>query len=77
MPDAAAARAYSSQQQQQPQAQPLNLNRLSPLENRAVGSLLGCMAGDVLGAGVEGWDAADIAARFPRGFSEFLDTQRG
>ena len=55
----------------------LDLKSLTQIENRAVGSLLGCMCGDALGAAVEGWDAKQIAERFPEGMVDLIDTSRG
>ena len=45
--------------------------------SRVVGVLIGSMCGDVLGAGVEGWDANKILKRFPKGLVDFLRTDRG
>lgn len=45
-------------------------------EDRCVGCLLGKAIGDILGAGVEGWPAALIQARFEQ-VRDFLDTDRG
>lgn len=44
---------------------------------KAIGAILGCMCGDVLGACVEGWPAEKIRAAFPKGLRDFQDHSRG
>lgn len=39
--------------------------------DRATGALLGVVVGDVLGAAVEGWEAREVARKFPRGLRNF------
>lgn len=41
-------------------------------EDRALGVLLSCMIGDVLGAAVEGHSAKDIAVCYPDGLRNFI-----
>jgi len=45
-------------------------------EDRSIGCLLGTACGDILGAAVEGWSAADIRRRYGQ-VRDFLDTDRG
>lgn len=45
-------------------------------EDRVIGCLLGTACGDILGAGVEGWSAESIQARYGK-LRDFLETARG
>jgi len=47
------------------------------METKAIGAILGCMSGDVLGACVEGWPAEKIHTVFPKGLQDFQDHARG
>lgn len=44
---------------------------------RVIGSLMGKMCGDVLGAAVEGWSPDMICSRHQAGLTEFQSTERG
>jgi hypothetical protein len=46
-------------------------------EQRVLGSVLGAMCGDALGASVEGWTAERIQSAFPQGLRAFQDSERG
>ena len=46
-------------------------------DDRIIGSLLGGMCGDILGAAVEGLSYARITYYFPNGMTEFQHTNRG
>lgn len=46
-------------------------------EDRVVGSFLGALCGDVLGASVEGWTPERIAGKYKKGLTEFQKTERG
>jgi hypothetical protein len=46
-------------------------------EQSVMGSVLGAMCGDALGASVEGWTAETIQSAFPGGLMTFQDTERG
>lgn len=45
-------------------------------QDRCLGSLLGTVCGDILGAAVEGWPASAIGRQFGQ-LRDFLDTERG
>lgn len=47
------------------------------VQKKAIGTLLGCMCGDVLGACVEGWSADRIHITYPKGLTNFQQHYRG
>jgi hypothetical protein len=46
-------------------------------QQRVLGSVLGAMCGDALGASVEGWSAERIQSAFPGGLRTFQHSERG
>lgn len=46
-------------------------------EQRVIGSVLGAMCGDALGASVEGWTPERMSSAFPDGLRTFQETERG
>jgi hypothetical protein len=59
---------------------PLSLeavHKLTGLQSKAVGILMGCMVGDVLGAAVEGWTVEQLLHAFPHGLTDLQPTSRG
>jgi ADP-ribosylglycohydrolase len=46
-------------------------------EQRVLGSVLGAMCGDVLGAAVEGWTPERMESAFPDGLKTFQETEPG
>ncbi|NIQ92955.1 MAG: hypothetical protein GWN87_01140, partial [Desulfuromonadales bacterium] len=54
----------------------MNHNNDIDMADRCAGSMFGTAFGDALGAGVEGWSAADIAAEYGE-VSDYIDSRMG